>query len=150
MQDSGMGEMLSDSEDTATIELVLPSNMLFDSGSAKVKQSGIASVVEIANSLSRRKDLIEIEIQGHTDSATPSQNAYYKDNWALSAARAGSIARVLLKSGIEKKYLKTTGMADLRPLFPEKNNDGRPNYKNMQKNRRVHLLIRKRASANAH
>jgi chemotaxis protein MotB len=84
-----------------------------------------------------------VEIVGHTDSTLPSAQARFRDNWSLSSARAGAVARVLLENGIPRTSLNIKGMADLQPMADESVNDPIQKSTNRSKNRRVHIIVKK-------
>jgi chemotaxis protein MotB len=138
---SGLGASTIQAGDR--IEIVLPDNMLFTSGSADLTPRAKKTIAHIANLISRVNGLLGIEVVGHTDSTPASKNAPFPNNWALSSARAGAVAESLIQSGVNPKEVLTRGMASLEPLFPEKAADGSPLPVNMAKNRRVHIIVKK-------
>lgn len=73
----------------------LQENLLFKSGSAVVGKEGQEALGKIANVLNSDPK-IQIVVEGHTDSIPIKRN--FEDNWALSAARAVSIVRILTKT----------------------------------------------------
>lgn len=106
--------------------------ILFESGSAEIKESGL-------NVLNRLEGLIndfenELVIEGHTD--TVPSTGQYPTNWELSTARAVSVVRHLSEvEGVSPKRLSAVGYSEYRPIAP---NDTR---KNKSMNRRVNILI---------
>jgi len=61
----------------------------------------------------------EIKIVGHTDDRRYRNNAIY-DNWNLSADRANTARRLLMRNGVPQHRIReVAGRADTDPLIPE-------------------------------
>ena len=129
-------------------EFILPNSLLFSSGSANIKPDIIKELKSIAERLKKNKDIEKIEIIGHTDSR-PVRGGVYKNNFGLSSARAGAIAGVLVKNGLSDKKFIVSGMGSQSPLFPNKDKNGNYIKENLQKNRRVHLIVHFKEKKNA-
>ncbi len=125
------------------LEIALPDLMLFESGTADLTPKAKIGLARLADYLNKMKGMAGIEVVGHTDSVPPLSNAKYPSNFALSAARAGAVAEELIKHGMDPRNVLTRGMANLQPLFPERNSDGRLNRENMTRNRRVSIVVKK-------
>jgi chemotaxis protein MotB len=128
----------------AVIELALPAELLFAAGSATLAPAAAAKLATLAGELRLIPGMRLLEIKGHTDGVVP-RAGVDRDNWALSAARAGAVASALIAGGIDKALVRASGYANLRPLFPEEDGDGRPLAENRAKNRRVEIVVRKAA-----
>ncbi len=77
----------------------------------------------------------EIRVAGHTDNL-PINNEYFRSNWELSGARAGSVTRELLGSGnLDRNRFVITGYADTKPIAENNSLEGRAT------NRRVEIII---------
>ena len=77
-----------------------------------------------------------ISVEGHTDDL-PITSPVFESNWELSAARAMSVARELMRGGeLEKERFMVVGRADTRPIRP---NDS---PQNRAANRRVEIVVR--------
>ncbi len=108
-------------------------NPMFVAGKAELTEAGMKVMAKM-------KELIEklpnfISITGHTDAAAGGESgkADYS-NWELSADRANSARRFLLKAGMEpERPKKVVGMADKDLIDP---NDPRA-----AKNRRVTIIL---------
>ena len=77
-------------------------------------------------------------IEGHTDNVpiTPGATCKYKDNMALSQARAESAVNYLVeKFGIDRSRLTAKGYGDTRPIADNATEEGR------QKNRRIEAIV---------
>lgn len=117
------------------LSININSQILFDSGQASIKDSDsesiIKSIIPIISQLNGA-----IIVQGHTDNI-PISNSLFPSNWELSSARASSVAKILLKEGIEGRKISVVGFAEFQPL---NNND---TSENRAKNRRISILIKK-------
>lgn len=59
----------------------------------------------------------KVRLVGHTNN-TPSTNPLYPTNWELSLARATTVARYLINSGIAPERLIISGQGEYAPVFP--------------------------------
>lgn len=127
------------------IKFVLPSDVTFRSGSSyKMSNKSKTIIKRIAKMYANFDKGIEIEISGHTDSAPISKGSRFKDNWELSTARAGAIARLMKTYGVNEEVIKIAGYGPSKPLLKEVDEKGNYIRKNMAINRRVELVVRLR------
>lgn len=106
----------------------------FPSGSADISPEYKEVMSEVKSVLSLKPG--RVEIQGHTDNV-PINTFRFRSNWALSAARAVSVAHELMRGGdIPAKRFEVSGFADTKPLAPNTTPD------NKARNRRVEILIK--------
>ncbi len=113
--------------------LTLASDVLFDSGSAKLSKIGKAAVVDIASvlaTLSGRR----IQIEGHTDNV-PIHNETYASNWELAAGRAFSVLRTLTEHGVAADALSAASYGEYRPRANNQDEVGRA------ANRRIEIVL---------
>ncbi len=111
----------------------LPEKVTFSSGSDELSQQYIPVIHQIAALLKGVKG--QIVIAGHTDDR-PIATEYFTSNWALSAARAVSVAHHVLESGVvDGRHVIVAGYADTRPLVPNSSASRRA------QNRRVEITI---------
>ena len=75
-----------------------------------------------------------VVVEGHTDNL-PISNPQFPSNWELSGARASSVVRLFIETGVDPRRLTATGYADQRPVADNASPDGR------QRNRRVAITI---------
>ena len=59
----------------------------------------------------------KVRLVGHTNN-TPSTNPLYPTNWELSLARATTVAKYLINSGIVPERLIISGQGEYAPVFP--------------------------------
>jgi chemotaxis protein MotB len=120
----------------------LPGDVLFDSGSDKLKPRGkeiltaVAGVVRGDADLSKR----EFQVAGHTDSKRL-KGGPYQDNWGLSAMRARSVLAFLTApaadggGALDPKNWSAAGYGETDPVANNDSDEGR------EKNRRVELVV---------
>jgi chemotaxis protein MotB len=110
--------------------------ILFASGSAGLDKSGIEVLQRVAEQL--RQTNYQIVVTGHTDNKPIGAGllARYPTNWELAGARAASVVRLFVDSGIPANRLLAVSMADTRPVSPNDTTEGRA------KNRRIEIRMR--------
>jgi chemotaxis protein MotB len=133
----GVEGLVSANFEDGIITIRVPGDIMFASGETKLTPKGSALVATLRNFFIQHKDQ-NIKIIGYTDNVRPSKKARFRDNWEISALRAVSVLRQLLKMGIESTRLTATGLAYLNPLYPNTSAEYRA------KNRRVEFVLEKR------
>ncbi len=122
---------------------VLPSGLLFASGSDELGDDGRKQVARLAASL---KDLAAripsdldwvLRIDGHTD-ARAIHSERFPSNWDLSAARAIRIVRALAAHGIPERRLAATGFAEHHPIDTQETPEA------YARNRRIEIKLTSR------
>src|SRR6185437_207219 len=109
-------------------------SLLFPSGSAVVNPKGKEALAKVAGVLNTSKD-INIDIEGHTDNV-PIHTKMYPDNWALSTARATSIAHVLIDEyNVVPVKLIASGRSSYEPVADNSTAEGRA------QNRRTEIIL---------
>jgi chemotaxis protein MotB len=114
------------------IEVELRSDILFPSGSAQLAGGAVSVIEELARVLGPLPNAVRVE--GHTDNV-PIRNASFYSNWELSAARAGSVVRVLSANGVAPNRLAVVGFGEQHPAQSNDTAQGR------NANRRVVIVI---------
>ena len=122
VSDTGAGSMI-----------VLRSDELFGSGSARLNSALHPVILRVASALDRIPGTIVIT--GHTDDV-PIRSARFSSNWELSTERARSVVALMGSKFKDPARLRAEGVADSEPLAP---NDGSANR---ARNRRVAILLR--------
>ena len=114
----------------------LKSDVVFDSGSAKLSSEGQVALVIISNQLKNYPDRI-ISLEGHTDNKpiTARLAEYFPSNWELSAARAASAARILAIQGIDEDRIRVVGRGPRDPIASNDSEEGRA------ANRRIEIRL---------
>ncbi len=131
--------------DERGVRIIIASRLLFDSGSATPKPESKALLAEIAKLLKSIPDY-PVRVEGHTDKNPIRGNLarIYPSNWELSAARAASVARILIgKYGINPRRISIAGYGSTRPICKQDIPEC------WALNRRVEIVILSRKSAAA-
>ena len=121
--------------DRLTINMV--DRVLFDSGQAQVKPSGVEVLTQVGDVLNKISDK-QIRIEGHTDNVPISSKLQnrFKTNWELSTARATTVVRHLIdRGGVARQHLSAVGYADTQPLASNDSEVGRSS------NRRIEIVL---------
>ena len=119
---------------------IFQSEVLFESGSAEVGAEGLIQLRNLSRILlDITKDIPKdipwvLQIQGHTDQ-NPINTPIYPSNWELSAARAISVGRVLINTGVDSDKISVAGFAEFQPL--ELGSDPA----SLRKNRRIEIKL---------
>jgi chemotaxis protein MotB len=114
------------------IEVEMKTDILFPSGSARLGDSAMSILEQLGGVLAPFPNPIRVE--GHTDNK-PIKTVLFSSNWELSAARAGSVVRVLANHGVDPARLAVIGYGEQRPLKANDTAEGR------NSNRRVVVVI---------
>ncbi len=118
-----------------TVRIVLPADLLFDTGSADLKPQAIGSLREVAAVIRGTDDMINVV--GHTDNV-PIHSAQFATNWELSAVRACQVARFLIKQmNLPADRFHVSGYSCYRPIKPNDTPEDR------RQNRRVEIILTK-------
>lgn len=117
---------------------VLPTDILFASGSADLTQEGIARLADVAERLRSEYPGREVRVEGYTDDKPigPNLQAQYPSNWELSAARASMVARHLQWThNFDGTMMEVVGLSQYHPLTSNATPEGRA------QNRRVRIAV---------
>ncbi|WP_457596774.1 OmpA family protein [Hydrogenimonas sp.] len=116
--------------------LRLPAELLFKPGEAKIdNMDALLFLKRIAMIINKLPNTLQVNVRGHTDDRPPGPGSPYRDNWELSAARAVSVVKELVKDGVDPKRLSACGNAQYKPIATNATPEGRA------KNRRVELYF---------
>ncbi len=116
------------------VYISMQESLLFPSGSAAVNPKGKEALAKVATVLNTNSD-INIDIEGHTDSIAI-HTKQYPDNWALSTARATSIAHVLIDEyKVTPVKLIASGRSSYMPVASNSTPEGRA------QNRRTEIIL---------
>ncbi len=113
----------------------LPADITFKPGSAQITNEDSLLFLKRISLIIKEylPKNIEIQIKGYTDNIPPPQTSPYADNWELSAARALSVLRILIKDGVNPKQLSAAAYGEYHPIASNSTPKGRA------KNRRVEI-----------
>ncbi|MBR3833260.1 MAG: flagellar motor protein MotB [Lachnospiraceae bacterium] len=123
------------------VELDLNGSILFESGSAQIKDDSKMFLQKIAKILTKYRYCI-IEIEGHTDNI-PIYSAQYSSNRELSSERARNVYEYLMsQEDFIDANMKVAGYGESRPVASNSTEEGRA------KNRRVSIKIYNKQNSN--
>ncbi len=139
-------EILSDRENIRIVgdRFVFQSEVLFPSGSEVINDAGRVEMKKLADAIIELQREIPPEINwvlrvdGHTDNVPVSATRRYRDNWELSSARATSVVKFLIESGVPANRLVAAGFGEFQPLDTADTPEART------RNRRIELKLTER------
>jgi len=111
-------------------EIKLKKQVHFQHDSAEILPDSQGIVEELADLMSKRPDIKNVEVQGHTDDTGAA--AY---NLRLSQARAQAVVDAIASHGVDASRMSAKGYAQEKPLVPN------TTEANRAKNRRVQVMI---------
>ena len=117
--------------------LTITGKILFNSGSAHLNPEA-APVLNGIVKLVLKYPEYTVNIKGHTDDV-PISTVQFPSNWELSAIRATTVLKYLIKKGVRPRRLTATGYGDIMPIVPN------TSEKNRAINRRVEFVLEKAA-----
>lgn len=103
--------------------VILPSDLLFASASARISSQERETIEEIAKILMGVPDL-HFQIDGHTDNI-PIQTPQFLSNWELAAERALNILHTMIEVGMPPQRLSAASYGNTRPVNSNDSPEGR-------------------------
>ncbi|MGP0564520.1 MULTISPECIES: OmpA family protein [unclassified Nitrospina] len=131
-----LSDVMTISTDQSKIIVKVPSQSLFDTGSAELNLGRGKKVLDELIRITEKYPSYKININGHTDNSEI-PNKRFASNWELSSARATSVLRYFINQNIDPKRMTATGFADTFPIATNKTERGRA------LNRRVEFVLEK-------
>ncbi len=122
--------------DEGTITLRLPGKVLFAPNSTELSAESL-KILDVLKDIFVKRREQRVDIRGYSDDTPVVNNPRFKDSWDLSALRAVTVLRYLLKQGIEADRLTATGYGSLNPLMPNTTEENRA------RNRRVEFVLQR-------
>ena len=130
---NGLQDKVSVSVQERGVVVGLMNTVLFDPGSAQIKQDAMSTLIAIGKIANGVHNYIRIE--GNTDDV-PQSSARFPSNWELSVIRATEVVKLLIeKSGVEANRISAVGYGEYRPSVPN------TSAENRAKNRKVDIVI---------
>ena len=134
IEESQMEDMIQLDFTSQYVQLTLKGAILFDSGSASLKEDAIPVIEKVALILERYAES-EIEIEGHTDNV-PIHTSKFANNNELSSSRALSMFDYLVENTtLQPRQIKHSGRGEYMPIADNSTPEGRA------KNRRIEIKI---------
>lgn len=114
------------------ITVEINASVLFAPGQAVLEENSTRTLRAVAQVVRDAGHAIQVE--GHTDNVAI-QNATFPSNWELSTARASSVVRLFIDSGVGATRLTALGYGEYRPAESNDTPEGRA------RNRRVTVTM---------
>lgn len=122
------------------VELQIKDKLLFSSGEFVPTILGDQLIKLLAKTLEQTPPNYTIGIEGHTDD-TPIHTAHILNNWDLSAKRSLAVFSAMnLSAQIQKRSI-LMAYGQMKPIAPNRTEQGQPIPENQSKNRRVTIRI---------
>jgi chemotaxis protein MotB len=112
--------------------LVLPNDILFDSGKTELKPEGKDAIAKVAKVLAGMDR--HFLVAGHTDNL-PIKTKKFQSNWELSTQRALEVVRLLIDNGMKPSQVGAAGYAEYDPAAGNATPDGQ------KQNRRIEIVV---------
>lgn len=112
---------------------VLGERLTFPIGEASLLSGFTPTLQRIAHLICDKTEF-RVMVSGHTDD-TPISTDQFPSNWELSAARAITVAKSLIKCGVEANRISVQGYGEFRPIHKNSSPE------NKQANRRVEIAL---------
>ena len=124
-----------------SIEMEIAGGVFFKRNSAEIDEAKRPLLLEMAETLKSMDYLdYKVSVEAHT-SDRDTENAIYKTNWDLSAARAATMVKFLMGMGIPADRIRAIGYADAQPKVPNRDLNNEPIPENRDRNERVAIKI---------
>jgi len=124
---------------------LLPSEILFNSGSDELEVTGMRELAQIAIVIKKiLEDIPEnidwiLRVDGHTDKTKFLSEVNFKDNWELSQARALSVVRYFVyQEGLPARRFAAAGFGEFQPI------DLGDTENSLARNRRIEIKLTER------
>ena len=117
----------SASQGADAYSITVSDELLFDAGSAKIRDDG-AALLERVGKAFKALGPRTIDVESHTDNAPIKKGLLggFDDAWSLTAARAAAVARWLHEhAGLDPAHLSAEGFGEFRPVQPNDSAEGR-------------------------
>lgn len=134
IDEKGLGDEIQIDITSQYVQLTLNGGILFDSGSAELKDEAKTVLDQVGRILERYAGG-QVEVEGHTDNV-PMSGAKYSNNDELSSGRALSVFNYLLSvTDLDPANMKHAGRGEYVPIADNSTPEGR------SRNRRVEIKI---------
>ncbi|MDR2151605.1 MAG: OmpA family protein [Helicobacteraceae bacterium] len=121
----------------------LPASLLFRAGRSEiVNADALLLLKRIAILTDTMPKDMEIVVRGHTDSLEISDNAQFRDAWALSSARSVAVVKELINDGVKPERLSAAGFANFQPIATNATEQGRARNRRVE----IHFLGQNKSS----
>ncbi|NKB43243.1 MAG: OmpA family protein [Alphaproteobacteria bacterium] len=142
LQREMQGRLVDVDKNYSEIVITFPDEVGFRTGSDQITDAFFASLNRLADVVKKVDG--QIIVAGHTDNTPLNSTGRFRDNWALSAARAAAVVRHFATvNNISGRRLEAHGFGETRPVDSNFTIQGR------NRNRRVEIILRKAGDGSA-
>ena len=120
------------------IRLTLPTSLLFDRGSARIRDEVVPTLQKLSVSINALPEDVKVTVEGHTDDSPVWYGGDFSSNWELSLYRSLSLIDLFVREGSIPGRFIACGFGEYQPLFPNDTPEHRA------ANRRVEIIIKKK------
>ena len=113
--------------------VALATDVLFESGKADLSKDGAEAIVEVAQVLSSIPGR-RFQIEGHTDNV-PIKTNKFPSNWELAAARAITVVKTMIESGMPPERVSAASFGESVPTSSNETETGK------RDNRRIEIVV---------
>lgn len=113
--------------------VVLPSDVLFKSGSARLSKKGNETIKKVAQVLISIPEK-QFQVEGHTDNV-PIRSERYPSNWELASARALNVLKIMKTAGMPENKISAASFGETKPVESNDSKQGR------SANRRIDVVV---------
>ncbi len=113
--------------------VVLPSDVLFSSGSSTLSAKGSETVKKVAQLLVSIPDK-QFQVEGHTDNV-PIRSSQFPSNWELASGRALRVLKIMVDAGMPSQRISAASFADTKPVGSNQTAQGKA------LNRRIDIVV---------
>jgi len=136
LSQDAQGNAISMEEGEEGFLVHLPADIAFKSGSAEIaNEDSILFLKRLALIIKSLDPEVQVQIRGYTDNMPPPKTSPYANNLELSSARAITVLKELIKSGVKTNRLSAGAYGEFHPLTTNATPKGRA------KNRRVDIVF---------
>jgi chemotaxis protein MotB len=126
------GGQVSVTQSSRGIAVQINASVLFAPAQADLEGESVKALTAVAKVLGPTENAIQVE--GYSDNS-PIRTSAYPSNWELSSARASSVVRLFVASGVGADRLVAMGYGENRAVDSNDTAEGRA------RNRRVTIMI---------
>ena len=133
LKEKGLEDKVSVSVQERGVVVGLLNTILFESGSANIKEDAIPTLIAIGHVAHDVNNYIRIE--GNTDDV-PQNSAQFPSNWELASSRANEVLKLMIdQSGVQPSKISSVSYGEHRPTVPNTSSENRA------RNRKVDIVI---------
>ncbi len=131
----GLSRLVVINEGDRGIVVTIQNRLLFDKGSAKLKNEAKIVLDKLSNIIKLLPEGVRVAVQGNTDNL-PTKTKRYASNWELSIARALAVVKYFIRyDSVSPVKLSAEGFGQYNPIATNATAEGR------ERNRRVDIVF---------